>query len=102
MAQQQTAQRKQIAKAFCVARQQIARGTHSYVCHALPATVGGAAAKKVVEARLAGCTTVAGWLSQKASPRVSWHLTVIALESGRNMREYRLRWLDALIKEFSA
>lgn len=93
------AQRGQIADAFRAARVRIANGDETYICTALDYTghPGAGPAKWVVQIRLGGHPwyyTLEDWLRE--TPKVPpSKLTV------KKMREYRTRWLDALIAEFS-
>lgn len=92
-------QRMEIAAAFRDAKVLIESGIQTYICCALQNVVAndGLLAKNVIRQRLGNdYHTLNSWLRDVAG--VSWRLTE---HSDRQMRLYRLRWLDALIKEFS-
>lgn len=90
-------ERKQIAAAFKRAKRDIANCRHEFICVALEwAEMSGSEnAIDVIDDRLCQYDTLNSWVRAhaKASPEVSGET--------EQMRLYRLRWLDALIKEFS-
>lgn len=93
-------QRKQIAAAFREARKVIASDDERYICYALGEICldGAENAIQVVQERLD---------QPKMLTLADWLLRVHGIDAGfvddyaEQMRLYRLRWLDALIKEFS-
>lgn len=99
-------QRREIANAFRDAYQEIEQYDEVYICHALT----NSAAIHIIETRMG--KTQGGWVRRPCGERKRAMLYSLddwlydrgfsrrKLDSG-NMREYRLRWLDALIKEFS-
>lgn len=100
-------ERKAIAKAFRAAKKHLWDGcgesaNYSTICYSIEAAMsrdqcsrgGGYNAKGVVMGRLGDSCTVVGWLIDKRFISGNTH-------NGKTVQEYRHRWLDALIKEFS-
>lgn len=107
-------QRAQIAESFRLARNEIARGLQYYICHALrfrrDARPGDVPALRIIQRRMGVGNNgyvrsrTQGTLTGKAYALSEWlvdHHIVPRYPGSRAMRRYRLRWLDALIKEFS-
>lgn len=105
--------RKQIAAAFKLAKARLWNGRGDYpppakeefICHAIGSnTKQGLAAQKVVQKRLGKRAhgedrTVVDWLYDfvpEFNGSMDWQSRQLLAQ------EYRRRWLDALIKEFSA
>lgn len=101
--------RKRIATAFDHARSAIAGGREFYICHVLERYKfndldAAKAAIRIIHTRMGRPPSGSGvardnfaledWLRRRGHA-VPW-------SGSPEMREYRLRWLDALIKEFSA
>jgi len=87
---------KQIAGAFRAARARIKRRKNNFICIALLDSGHPlrSSAINIVQTRMAGAFTLSKWLVvHKVAPRID------DLDDAL-MREYRLRWLDALIQEF--
>lgn len=93
-------ERKQIASAFRDARELIASDDERYICYALGGVCleGAEEALQIVQERLDQPKnfTLTDWLH-----RVHGIDTSFVDDYEEQMRLYRLRWLDALIKEFS-
>ena len=102
--------RTQIADAFRIARQSIANNPTGFICNSLPLTTeagkAGKAAERIIHERMGyiergpsggseGPFTLQSWL------RLHGHWQGIEPVPSRIMQAYRLRWLDALIEEFS-
>lgn len=89
-------ERQQIAEAFRAARARIKAGQNSAICLALQDSGHEArnAARRVVQRRIGKRLYVYQWLIDVA--KVPHDLITY-----ENLRAYRLRWLDALIEEFS-
>lgn len=100
--------RKQIAAAFRIARKSIANNPTGFICNALPFTTeAGKAAERIIHERMGyvergpsgyseGPFTLQSWL------RLHGHWLELEYVPSHIMQAYRLRWLDALIEEFSA
>ena len=100
--------RTEIADAFRVARQSIANNPTGFICNALPfRTEAGEAAERIIHERMGyvergpsgyseGPFTLQAWL------RLHGHWLGTEPVPSQIMQAYRLRWLDALIEEFSA
>ena len=102
---------KKLVLAFQLAREEIRTGREEYICFALrdlyyQSKIGAAAyfcAVRIITKRLGDCDiTVRTWLYRNVPEFQSWvdnvnnKNTVI-----RELRDYRLRWLDSLIEKFS-
>lgn len=85
---------RQIADAFRAARKRIALGKNRYICIALDDSchLARRAAQRIVMRRLRGDSTVSQWLYGRGF--------ITCQRMDRELCEYRLRWLDALIEEF--
>ena len=99
--------RWQIAAAFAEVRWRFQNHPdEEFICNTLDDLAhtgrysGAKAAKAVVKARLGGEHTLNNWV-RKNVIRAEEHDERTRCYSW-TMREYRLRWLDALVKEFSA
>lgn len=102
------ATRKEISEAFIAAKKLTARNRreslfakskkrYEFICHALAATnlPGAEAAAKIIRVRFASRhSTIYSWLSEQGIS--------IYLLSDDNVQAYKHRWLDSVIKEFSA
>lgn len=94
--------RAEIANAFRIAREGIASHEDTYICNALPGTDAGEQAKSIIHERMGPVPADVGCRSGYAV----WHwldaqgVDMDAFDD-HAMRQYRLRWLDALIEEFS-
>lgn len=96
------AQRTVIAKAFTEARRHIDNCEEGFICNALFIAYlrrsidswAQSTAREIIRTRMGGEDTLECWLQECANVPTN-QLT------NENMRAYRLRWLDALIKEFS-
>lgn len=98
----------ELVKAFTAARPLIKSGDHSFICFALddiscwdrtlvsPVCL----AKQLIRTRLAGYYNCETWVAHNVPSTILNHLFNTYV-GRKQMREYRLRWLDALIKEFS-
>ena len=97
---------KQIAEVFIKAKEQLcSEGGYTYktnyICFAISYSMFGttaarAAARKVIAKRLGRCNTVTAWLC------VNKHITENDFKGkSQQIQQYRHRWLDSLIEEFS-
>lgn len=102
-------ERKAVAQAFAAAKLRLSNGrTHrtNFICWALDHAIydglttgiSGAKAKKIIETRLGNCSSVTEWLAKNVVPEHALRGNISAVE----IQQYRHRWLDALIEEFSA
>lgn len=99
---------KELVKIFKAARQIIANRERNCICYALglagPSSDAGGAiacdAKDIILDRLTPEIFVEGWLAQFV-PGLTMGYLHDTPEGREKCREYRLRWLDALIQEFS-
>jgi len=86
--------RKDIANAFRAARKRIESKNNYHICIALEDSRHFARreAKRIIERRLGRYVSVTHWIDSKG--------LITETTSSSDMRDYRLRWLDALIQEF--
>jgi len=107
---------KQIAEVFKDARQALMNNRFRYICHCISfdrynlgrvSTVGWYAqrdarnsARAVISERMGSHEhdSLETWLANQNIPGLTYGKL---MTMSREMREYRLRWLDSLIKEFS-
>lgn len=94
--------RKQIAEAFRAAKRSLERKGYGYICVELDRVraPGAAAAKRIIAERMEAVDNIdyfslETWLLINDNAKTK-HITP------DNMLAYRLRWLDALIKEFES
>lgn len=87
-----------LVAAFIKARQIIAAKNQTFICYALTGLSPGA--KALIQYRLAPWSTCEGWVAANV-PVYSWDFLCYCSNGKKLMREYRLRWLDSLIAEFS-
>ena len=102
----------QIAKVFISAKKNLRSDCHydnkkylsPYICGAIALTGGHTAATRnaatsVIAKRLGRCSTVTSWLYHKG------HITGKSFadyaEEAQQVQQFRHRWLDSLIEEFS-
>lgn len=91
-----------LVNVFRLVREEIANKKEYYICITIHSLVEGGsityrdmqAAKNVIQGRMGGYASLDAWLEHKHG------IPAIKLTKTR-MREYRLRWLDSLIAEFS-
>jgi len=99
---------KEIAEAFRAARSYIEGSKESYICLALTAARHAGqitipqslAARAIIENRLGDRSYVTTWLFDKVPGFRDWYEKSLVIERIKELRLYRLRWLDALIEEF--
>lgn len=94
--------RKQIADAFRLAKSRLwdGRGTRGFrswfICLALDEDPAGNEAKQIIMQRLGGEMIVDHWLINRG------FISTMAPDYDLIVQDYRHRWLDALIEEFSS
>lgn len=91
-------QRMEIAEAFRAARKIVDSGAEDFICVALQVSDArySSEARHIISSRIHPYDTLNTWLMKNHRPSRR-HSRM----NGAQMRLYRLRWLDALIKEFS-
>ena len=91
-------QRMEIAEAFRAARKIVDSGAEDFICCALQISDArySIEARHIISSRIKPYGTLNDWLKRNYEPSESH-----SHKNGRQMRLYRLRWLDALIEEFS-
>lgn len=100
--------KKQLAKAFREARPYIEDHSDSYICCAIAEVwAAGKISKKVsyaatnlIAERMNQKVFLESWLYQNSPEFQDWYDLADREEQFKQMRLYRLRWLDALIEEF--
>ena len=98
-----TRDRRALAEAFKEARKRIESRRCHYICYALKGALderkidcwAAQSAGNLILDRLSPYNTVEGWLMGSAGVPVRF------AQNAELSREYRLRWLDSLIEEFS-
>jgi hypothetical protein len=99
-------ERQQIADAFAEVRRRFQTQNEEFICNTLDdlrrsrCYPGSTAASRVVKDRLGGEFTLNNWVRKNVTRREEHDCRTRCYSP--IMRKYRLRWLDALIKEFSA
>lgn len=99
---------KELAKIFKQAKKLIKNRESDFICYAIDEIEEGGhiynanmcdTARNLIHKRMWTSHTLEGWLSWYC--RQEFHWLVYSKEGKKQMRLYRLRWLDSLITEFS-
>ena len=101
--------RANIAQAFKEAKEYLQQRGRGFICITLLDIAHGAEAKKVIEERLGGHSTLEEWvvanLPQKEWAGLLKHDAGGVYSGGKfgddQMNLFRIRWLDSLVQEFS-